>query len=34
MKKLSFYVLGIILALLISCTPSSEKTDFSIDFEK
>jgi zinc protease len=33
MKKLSFYVLGIILSLLISCT-TSEKTDFSIEYEK
>jgi zinc protease len=33
MKKLSFYVLGIILSFLISCS-TSEKTDFSIDFEK
>ncbi len=34
MKKLSFYVLGIVLSLLISCTASTEKTDFSIEFEK
>ncbi len=34
MKKFSFYLLGIILVLLVSCMSSSEKTSFSIDFEK
>ena len=34
MKKLSLLVLGILFALLYSCAPSNENTDFSIDYEK
>jgi zinc protease len=34
MKNISFYLLGIMLVLLVSCTSTSEKTSFSIDYEK
>jgi zinc protease len=34
MKRISFNLLGIILVLLVSCTSTSKKTSFSIDFEK
>jgi zinc protease len=34
MKKLSYSLLGVMLALLISCSSSGDETSFSIDFEK
>jgi zinc protease len=34
MKKITIYAVGILLLMLISCTPRGEKTDFSIDYEK
>ena len=34
MKKFTIYALGILSLMLVSCTPSGEKTDFSIDYEK
>ncbi len=34
MKKISFYVSGIVLVLLVSCTSTIQKTSFSIDFQK
>jgi zinc protease len=34
MRKFSFYLLGIMLVLLVSCMSTGEKTSFSIDFEK
>ena len=34
MKKVTIYALGILSLMLISCTSSGEKTDFSIDYEK
>jgi len=34
MKKYTIYVIGILFLMLISCTSSGEKTDFSIDYEK
>jgi len=33
MKKFTFYALGILLLLLVSCTSTEKKTDFSIDYE-
>lgn len=33
-KNISFYLLGTMLVLLVSCTSNGEKTSFSIDFEK
>ncbi len=34
MKNTMYYVLGLMLLLLASCTSTGEKTDFSIDYEK
>jgi len=34
MKNLNYSFVGIMLALLVSCSPSGEKTSFSIDYEK
>ena len=34
MKKFTIYALGILSLMLVSCTLSGEKTDFSIDYEK
>jgi zinc protease len=34
MKKFTYSLLGIILALLVSCSTSEESTSFSIDYEK
>ena len=34
MKTKLFYVLGLLLLMLVSCTPTGDKTDFSIDYEK
>ena len=34
MKKFTVYAIGILLLMLVSCTSTGEKTDFSIDFEK
>ena len=34
MKKFTIYAIGILFLMLVSCTPSEEKTDFSIDYEK
>jgi len=34
MKKFTIYAIGILLLMLVSCTSTGNKTDFSIDFEK
>jgi zinc protease len=34
MKKFTVYAIGILFLMLVSCTSTGEKTDFSIDFEK
>ena len=34
MKKFAIYAIGILFLMLVSCTSSGEKTDFSIDYEK
>jgi len=34
MKKFTFYAIGILLLMLVSCAPAEKKTDFSIDYEK
>jgi len=34
MKKFTFYAIGILLLMLVSCSPAEEKTDFSINYEK
>ena len=34
MKKFAIYAIGILVLMLVSCTSTGNKTDFSIDFEK
>lgn len=34
MKKFTIYAIGILVLMLVSCTSTGDKTDFSIDFEK